>query len=277
MIIFYTQDDLRRFLSYNDKTIGFVPTMGALHKGHLSLINKAKEETDIVICSIFVNPTQFNNVEDLINYPTNHHSDINMLESAECDILYLPRNAEDVYSNHKNINLDLGLLSSTMEGANRPGHFEGVINVVSSLFEIIKPNKAFFGLKDFQQYLIIKKITQILSLDIEIIGCPIIREENGLAMSSRNSRLNIKEKNDATIIYETLNHFKKNCYCGDIKPLIKKCLIMLSSKSKPEYLKVVEEDSLKEVSYIETNKKYRVFVVSHIGDVRLIDNIEIFI
>jgi len=280
MKIFNTQDDLKKYLAdlpQNKKSIGFVPTMGALHQGHLSLISQAKKENDLVICSIFVNPTQFNDAKDFENYPHTHLADIKVLEDVHCDILYLPNSVEDVYKNETGFSIDLGEISTVMEGANRPGHFDGVVRVVKLLFEITTPNKAYFGLKDFQQFAIIKKMVSELNLPIEIVGCPIIREESGLAMSSRNALLSKKEKEDALILNETLRFLQKNIKLGDISKLLEKGLKMLAKKSKPEYLTIAETESLRVTTHLKKGEKYRAFVVSKIGNVRLIDNMEIFI
>lgn len=278
MLIFKKQEKLKAHLeSIPTKTIGFVPTMGALHNGHLSLVEQAKQQADIVVSSIFVNPTQFNDSKDFEKYPITHNKDINLLEKTDCDILYLPNSVEDVYKNKKNISLDLGSIATVMEGANRPGHFDGVVQVVSVLFDIVKPNKAFFGLKDFQQYCIIKKMVNELKLEVDIIGCPIIREENGLAMSSRNMLLSNSEKEDALILFETLNFLQKNCQVGDISHLLEEAIKLLATKSKPEYLIIAKADNLEKALFLEKGTKYRAFVVAHVGNVRLIDNIEIFI
>lgn len=278
MLIFKKQDKLKAHLeSISNQTIGFVPTMGALHNGHLSLIKQAKQQTDIVVSSIFVNPTQFNDPNDFEKYPITHEKDIKLLEKTGCDILYLPESVEDVYQNEVKVSVNLGDIANVMEGANRPGHFDGVVQVVSVLFDIVKPNKAFFGLKDFQQYCIIKKMVQELKLEIEVIGCSIIREESGLAMSSRNMLLSESEKKDALILIETLNFLQKNCRIGDVKHLLDEGTMLLATKSKPEYLTIARADNLETVVFLEKNTEYRAFVVAHVGNVRLIDNIEIFV
>lgn len=278
MLIFKKQENLKAHLeSISNQTIGFVPTMGALHNGHLSLIKQAKQQTDIVVSSIFVNPTQFNDPKDFEKYPITHEKDIELLEKTGCDILYLPDSVEDVYQNEVKVSVNLGDIANVMEGANRPGHFDGVVQVVSVLFDIVKPNKAFFGLKDFQQYCIIKKMVQELKLEIEVIGCSIIREESGLAMSSRNMLLSESEKEDALILIETLNFLQKNCQIGDVKHLLGEGTTLLATKSKPEYLTIARADNLETVVFLEKNTEYRAFVVAHVGNVRLIDNIEIFV
>lgn len=278
MLIFKKQENLKAHLeSISNQTLGFVPTMGALHNGHLSLIKQAKQQADIVVSSIFVNPTQFNDPKDFEKYPITHEKDIELLEKTGCDILYLPESVEDVYQNEVKVSVNLGDIANVMEGANRLGHFDGVVQVVSVLFDIVKPNKAFFGLKDFQQYCIIKKMVQELKLEIEVIGCSIIREESGLAMSSRNMLLSKSEKEDALILIETLNFLQKNCQIGDVKQLLDEGTTLLATKSKPEYLTIARADNLETVVFLEKNTEYRAFVVAHVGNVRLIDNIEIFV
>jgi len=278
MKIFKNQKTLKQYIStLNNRTIGFVPTMGALHNGHLSLVKKAKEETDIVICSIFVNPTQFNESSDFDNYPITHQKDISILENADCDVLYLPSNVEDVYLNEVDFSVDLGLLADVMEGEKRPGHFDGVMRVVKLLFEITTPNKAFFGLKDFQQYSVIRKMVKDLKMEIDIVGCEIIREQNGLAMSSRNALLSDNEKIDALVLSDVLKYLQKNCRVGDIRSFLVEGMNELFKVGTPEYLIVAEAETLKPVITLVKDVKYRAFVVSKIGNVRLIDNVEIFI
>lgn len=278
MNVFTTQKELKSYLKHHkNDDVGFVPTMGALHKGHLSLIKKAKLESDLVICSIFVNPTQFNDPKDFEKYPTTHESDIELLKTVGCHVLYLPENVEDVYLYEKPINIQLGKIAEVMEGENRPGHFDGVMQVVKLLFDIVTPTKAFFGFKDFQQYCIIKKMVTELGLTIDIVGCDIVREESGLAMSSRNTLLSEVEKEDALIISRTLQYLQANCKAGSAVNLLAECKDKLNTKSKLEYLVIADIETLEPVVVLEKNKKYRAFVVAHVGNVRLIDNIEIFI
>ena len=278
MKVFRTQKELKSHLkNYSSKVKGFVPTMGALHEGHLSLIREAKLKSDVVICSIFVNPTQFNNPKDFEKYPSTNDKDIDLLTKEGCDILYLPIDAKDVYLNENPISVTLGDIAEVMEGANRPGHFDGVMQVVKVLFDIVEPNKAFFGLKDFQQYSIIKKMESELNLGIEIVGCAIVREESGLAMSSRNMLLGDEEKQDALVISEVLYFLQEEIKIGNITDLLKVCKKKINAKSKLEYLIVANSETLETVEILENNKEYRAFVVSHVGNVRLIDNMEIFI
>ncbi len=279
MKVFYTQDELKSFLQLRakDKSVGFVPTMGALHEGHLSLIRSSKADTDLTVCSIFVNPTQFNESNDFENYPVTIDADIELLEGVNCDILYLPENAEDVYKNEVSFSIETGVLSEVMEGKNRPGHFDGVMRVVKLLLEIVAPDKAYFGLKDFQQYTIIRNMTKQLDMKVEIVGCPIVREESGLAMSSRNALLSEEDKKKALIIYQTLKYLQDKVQIGDVTQWVEKGLEQLQKNTTPEYLTIAESDTLLPVSQLEKEKKYRAFAVARIGGVRLIDNIEIFV
>ena len=209
MIISKDLDELRKAISNlkkdnPNKSIGFVPTMGALHQGHLSLVEKASEHTDIVIVSVFVNPTQFNDSSDLEKYPRTLQSDTEKLRQTACDILFAP-NEKVVYPNGpKPYEINLGFVGKTMEGKFRKGHFEGVCMVVERLFEMVKPDKAFFGLKDFQQVAVIKKMVELRSIPVEIIPVEIVRSDKGLALSSRNALLSEQQKEDALIIHQTL-------------------------------------------------------------------------
>lgn len=259
-------------------SIGFAPTMGALHQGHLSLYEAARKENDIVISSIFVNPTQFNNVEDLEKYPRTTDMDITLLERTQnVDMVYIPQ-VEDLYSDGlSRKTYDFGGLESEMEGKYRPGHFDGVGTVVEELFRQIQPNKAYFGEKDFQQLMIIKKLVEKLSLPIKIIGIPIYREENGLAMSSRNIRLTPAQKEDAKIIFETLTKVQKSFQEGappfEIRSSVEDTF--RNSDFELEYFIIANEKTLKEASAIEDGETYRAFIVVVIDGVRLIDNIQL--
>jgi len=277
MKIFKTQRALKLYLKpYLGKAVvGFVPTMGALHDGHLSLIRKSKENSEVTVCSIFINPTQFNNSSDFKNYPVDHSNDISLLESVGCDILFLPDDTHEVYQNEKRKVVDIGNLANVLEGEHRPGHFEGVLRVVKLLFEIIEPTKAFFGLKDYQQYLVIKKMVAVLNMDIEIVGCEIVREENGLAMSSRNKRLSELELENALVLKEALNHSKAHFGKMNLKELEQECFKILKSRSNPEYFNICNASTLESIDDESISKEIRAFVASSIGEVRLIDNMEI--
>ncbi len=262
-------------LKQQGKTIGFVPTMGALHEGHLSLMRKAKEENDVLAVSIFVNPIQFNNKEDLEKYPRDIYTDIKMLEEVDCDILFAPDEKEMYPGGYPSEKFDFGNLEKVMEGKFRPGHFNGVAIVVKRLFEIIKPDKAYFGKKDFQQLAIIKKMVKTGQIPVEIIPCEIIREDDGLAMSSRNKRLSAKERDLAPLIYKILSESvtKKD----DLSPAgLKKWVTDELGKIKEfeiEYFEIADGENLMPVDSWDDSKEIRGFIAVYLGDVRLIDNI----
>ena len=255
-----------------------VPTMGALHAGHLTLINEAKKKGDWVLCTIFVNPTQFNNPEDLLKYPRNEEMDIALLEMAGCDAVYLPA-VEQIYPYYPKdtqfIEVDLHPLDQVMEGFYRPGHFKGVVNVVYRFFDLIQPQRAYFGQKDFQQLSIIQHMVNQLRLPIEIVSVPTNRETSGLAMSSRNMRLSEAEKIEAAIIYKTLLWGKENAFNHSPKELREKMLIRFQEgKLEIEYLEIVEPRQLHSLSE-EWQAGARVCIAAYCGKVRLIDNIEL--
>ncbi len=260
------------------KKIGFAPTMGALHQGHLSLYNDAAKENDLVISSIFVNPTQFNNPDDLKKYPRNVERDIEMLQkNGNVHAVYIPE-VQDLYPNGlEKKHYDYDGLENEMEGAFRPGHFDGVGTVVETLFRQVKPDNAYFGEKDFQQLAIIKKLVKILKLPIKIHGVPIYREENGLAMSSRNERLSPEQLNAAKIIYQTL--LKVNDWFRIITiPEINKRVTEIFENEPGmvlEYFKITDEETLKETDFFYKDRQYRAFIVVFVGEVRLIDNIKL--
>ncbi|QTD36552.1 pantoate--beta-alanine ligase [Polaribacter batillariae] len=260
-----------------NKSIGFVPTMGALHKGHLSLIKKAKEKNDVVVVSIFVNPTQFDNVEDLKKYPKTLKNDIKLLESVSCDVLFSP-SVEEIYADKivsKKFIFDG--LEHQMEGKFREGHFDGVGTIVNALFEIIEPNKAYFGQKDFQQLQIIKKMVKKKNLAIKIKGCPIFREKDGLAMSSRNVRLSKEQREIAPFIFKTLKKVRKKFGTKSVSEINE--WVENQFKKQPllelEYFTIAEEKTLETAQIKESNKKYRAFIAVFAGKIRLIDNIRL--
>ena len=261
----------------NGQKIGFAPTMGALHEGHLSLYEKARKENDIVISSIFVNPTQFNNPEDLEKYPRTIEKDIELLQQTQnVDAVYIPQ-IEDIYSNGlERKKYDFEGLENEMEGKFRPGHFDGVGTVVEELFRQVQPNNAYFGEKDFQQLMIIKKLVEKLSLPINIIGIPIYREKNGLAMSSRNMRLTSEQRESAKIIFETLVKVKDLFHqqtLDEIHQFVENTFN--NSDFELEYFIIANEKTLREISEIKSNETYRAFIVVVIDGVRLIDNIQL--
>ena len=257
--------------------IGFAPTMGALHEGHLSLYEKARKENDIVISSIFVNPTQFNNPEDLEKYPRTIEKDIELLQQTQnVDTVYIPQ-IEDIYSNGlERKNYDFEGLENEMEGKFRPGHFDGVGTVVEKIVRQVQPNNAYFGEKDFQQLMIIKKLVEKLSLPINIIGMPIYREKNGLAMSSRNMRLTTEQRETAKIIFETLVKVKDLFHqqtLDEIHQFVENTF--KNSDFELEYFIITNEKTLREISEIKSVETYRAFIVVIINGVRLIDNIQL--
>ena len=261
----------------NGQKIGFAPTMGALHEGHLSLYEKARKENDIVISSIFVNPTQFNNPKDLEKYPRTIEKDIELLQQTQnVDAVYIPQ-IEDIYSNSlERKNYDFEGLENEMEGKFRPGHFDGVGTVVEELFRQVQPNNAYFGEKDFQQLMIIKKLVEKLSLPINIIGMPIYREKNGLAMSSRNMRLTTEQRETAKIIFETLVKVKDLFHqqtLDEIHQFVENTFN--NSDFELEYFIIANEKTLREISEIKSGETYRAFIVVVIDGVRLIDNIQL--
>ena len=275
MKVFTTQESLKKELAkHHGKTVGFVPTMGALHRGHTSLLIKAKTTCDVVVGSIFVNPTQFNDPQDFQDYPIQIEADKKKLEEVGCDLLYLPENVADVYKHESDFDVDLGILDEVMEGTNRPGHFKGVMRVVKLLFEIVSPTHTFFGLKDYQQYLIVKEMATQLNMGIEVIGCETIRESDGLAMSSRNLLLSLNERQVATTLIKTLTYCKEHYNEQRISDLEKRCLAMMRQYGEPEYFVIRRADNLEEVPAGYTGE-VRAFVVCKIGKVRLIDNLQI--
>lgn len=281
MLIFNKQTDLKAYLSpfWTAKTnIGFVPTMGALHDGHLSLLRKALQENKVVVMSIFVNPTQFNNPEDLEKYPRTLERDIQKIATLSDAVLVYAPTVEDIYEGKtvsQSFNYDG--LENQMEGKHRPGHFDGVGTVVKRLFEIIQPTNAYFGEKDFQQLQIIKKLVQKHKIPVNVIGCPIHREKNGLAMSSRNERLSETEKEEATLIFKTLTSAKKmfgTKSANEVTDFVKKTFEKHPTFSL-EYFQIADEATLKPCLRKSTNKKYRAFIAVFINNIRLIDTISL--
>ncbi len=254
--------------------IGFVPTMGALHQGHLSLVERSMKENDNTLVSIFVNPTQFNNPEDLKNYPRCINRDIQKLSRYNPSIVFVPEVTE-MYPEVDTRIFDFGYLDTVMEGKNRKGHFNGVAQIVSKLFEIAEPNKAYFGQKDFQQIAIVKQLVKITGLDVDIVSCPIVREKDGLAMSSRNLLLSEKERKNASEISKTL--FKACNLAANLSvEELKKWVFAEISKNpflSMEYFEIVDDTCLKPIKeWSENNVKIACIAVK-VGKVRLIDNV----
>lgn len=256
------------------KTIGLVPTMGALHEGHLSLVKECKENTDVAVVSIFVNPTQFNDPEDLKRYPRTPEKDISLLNTVNCDLVFLPA-VEEIYPEKDTRKFNFGYIESIMEGARRPGHFNGVGQVVSRLFDIVTPDKAFFGMKDFQQIAIIKSMVQQLNYKIDIISCPIIREASGLALSSRNMLLNEDHKKNAPHIYTTLKKARNLVAQMSVDDLKKWITEQIDSNPylKTEYVEIVDNTTLQIAKNWDGKNNKVVCVAIHAGKIRLIDNI----
>ena len=260
-------------------TIGFVPTMGALHEGHLNLVRRSAKENQLTVCSIFVNPTQFNNPDDLDKYPRTLHQDIKMLKSAGCDVVFTPGTSE-MYPEKEILPLaiEFGMLDKVMEGKFRPGHFKGVCLVVKKLFDIVQPARAYFGKKDFQQLAVIRFMVEKLAVPVEIIPCETVRETDGLAMSSRNMRLTIAEREIAPTIYKVLLKVREKVGKLPVIELkewaVKK--IQENKELRVEYFEIGDKESLMPIEKWLHKDRAVAFVAVFLGDVRLIDNIELF-
>ena len=263
-------------LKKQNKTIGFVPTMGALHDGHMSLLNVSKAQNDYTIVSIFVNPTQFNNPDDLKKYPRTEEKDIELLIKNGCDFVYMPSVSDLYEENEKAKHYDFGTIDKVMEGSSRPGHFDGVATVVSKLFNIVQPTKAYFGEKDFQQIRIIQEMVKQEKLDVEIVPVSIYRAVSGLALSSRNARLSSKQLNDAPQIYKILSKAvalkSEGKDVAEIKHFVE--YEFAHSPFELEYFEITNEETLLSIEHFEEAKNVRGFVVAYAGDIRLIDNIK---
>ena len=263
-------------LQEEGKTIGFVPTMGALHKGHLSLVKQSAEENDMTVVSVFVNPTQFNNKKDLEKYPRNFEQDFALLSQNKCDIVFAPSD-DEMYPEKDERIFDFGNIDKVMEGEHRPGHFNGVGQIVSKLFDAVPANSAYFGLKDFQQLAVIQELVRQLKIDINIVPCAIIREKNGLAMSSRNELLTKEQRNEAGIIFETLSSIKKLYTTKSVKEVEEWAIAKINTNKnfKIEYLEVVDNKTLNKVDNWQNKNGTSVCIALFTGEIRLIDNIQI--
>lgn len=254
------------------KSIGFVPTMGALHDGHLSLIEHAQKKADIIVCSIFVNPTQFNDKKDLENYPRPVEEDIKKLEQAECDILFLP-DVNEMYSSSENWSIELDNLDKILEGKIRPGHYQGVTQIVNKLFNIIKPDFAFFGQKDYQQFMVISYMVKKLRIKVDLILCPIIREKDGLAMSSRNIYLSANDRKNALALFKALSKCRELFKTKSINQL--KAEIISYLKSAPgiemEYFEIYNAKSF-QIAKSKRTGSIIALVAAKVGPIRIIDN-----
>jgi len=266
-----------RALKAKNNTIGLVPTMGALHIGHASLIKRGLAENDVVVVSIFVNPTQFDNVSDLEKYPRTLQRDVTLLNTVSNDkiIVYSP-SVEDIYGNNiASISFSFDGLEFEMEGRFRKGHFDGVGTIVKRFFEIVKPHNAYFGEKDFQQLQIVKKLVEKENLEVNIVGCEIYREPNGLAMSSRNERLTTKHKNEAPFIYKTLLEAKQK-FLSMSAQKVTEWVVKEFTKNlhlELEYFIIADTETLKPIKRKSVKKNYRAFIAAYAGEIRLIDNI----
>ena len=256
----------------NGKSIGFVPTLGALHQGHLSLLARAQQLSAETVCSIFVNPTQFNDPKDLEKYPRPIVADMEKLEQADCDVLFNPE-VDEMYAGNEQWHLDIGELEHLLEGKFRPGHYQGVTQVVFKLFDIVKPDLAFFGQKDYQQFLVIQKMVELKSLPVKLVMCPILRETDGLAMSSRNIHLSAEDRQHALVLSRTLNWLKQNFDPGNIHALSHECEIMIGAEPgvKLEYFEIVDGDNLHQAD--QNTKNIVALVAAKVGNTRLIDNV----
>ena len=277
MVVIRTVDQLTKTLDSlreQGKTIGLVPTMGALHKGHISLVNRARADNDIVVTSVFVNPTQFNNPNDLATYPRTEDADIALLEAANCDIAFVPT-VEQIYPEPDNRVFNLGPVAEVMEGAMRPGHFNGVAQIVSKLFTYTKPHRAYFGEKDFQQIAVIRQMAKLENFNLNIISCPIIREDDGLAISSRNVRLSPQMRkiapNIARILKESINFALSHSVEQTIDFVTTS--INAFDGMEVEYYQIVDGHTLMPVTSFNDSDHVVGCITVYCGDVRLIDNI----
>ncbi|MXO06301.1 pantoate--beta-alanine ligase [Flavobacterium sp. HBTb2-11-1] len=281
MHIFYSKAALIAYLKTiktANSTIGFVPTMGALHQGHLALMQRSLKENDDTVVSIFVNPTQFNNPEDLAKYPRTLEEDVKKMRTLSDKIILYAPSVDDIYEgNTVSQTFDFDGLENQMEGKFRPGHFNGVGTIVKRLFEIVTPTNAYFGEKDFQQLQIVKKLVEKTGLPVNIVGCPIFREENELAMSSRNERLTSQERKDASIIYKTLTEAKEIFQNNSPQETIE--FVENSFKGNKEfeleYFVIADESTLLPINQKENGKKYRAFIAVFVNSIRLIDTISL--
>ncbi|MGB3606758.1 MAG: pantoate--beta-alanine ligase [Psychroserpens sp.] len=280
MIIFDDKIDLIAFvdgLKFKQKTLGFVPTMGALHEGHSSLITKGLEENNVVVVSIFVNPTQFDNTEDLVKYPRTLDSDVALLENVSEDkiVVYAPT-VEDIYGDEvSSISFDFDGLEYEMEGKFRDGHFDGVGTIIKRLFEIIRPDRAYFGDKDFQQLMIVKKLVEKLGLPVTVVGCDIFRAADGLAMSSRNMRLKPEHRAAAPFIFQTLKTAKEKFGTKSAKHVREWVIEQFERHHllELEYFIIADAKTLQTIKRKSNQKSYRAFIAVYASDIRLIDNI----
>lgn len=281
MHIFYSKVALIAYLKTiktANSTTGFVPTMGALHKGHLALMQRSIKENDDTVVSIFVNPTQFNNIEDLDKYPRTLEEDIKKMRGLSDKIILYAPSVDDIYEGKAvSESFDFDGLEKQMEGKYRPGHFNGVGTIVKRLFEIVTPTNAYFGEKDFQQLQIVKKMVEKNNLPVHVVGCPIFREENQLAMSSRNERLTAEERKEAAVIYKTLTEAKELFQTKSIEETIEfvKNSFKDNKRFELEYFVIADESTLISADFKSKDKNYRAFIAVFVNSIRLIDTISL--
>ena len=279
MLLFKRVLDLQKYLNSlktKNLQVGFVPTMGALHRGHISLVERSRTECDMTVTSIFVNPTQFNNTEDLVKYPRTPERDIEMLAESGCDILFMPE-ASEIYPNGTtpSVKFNFGKLDRVLEGVFRPGHFEGMAQVVNRLLEIVNPDRLYMGQKDFQQAAIVARMLELTKSKTEIVACPIQREDDGLAMSSRNVRLTPEDRTKVSLIFKVLTGAAD--MVGEYSPSEIQRLMLTKLKTEPrfnvEYFEIVDGRTLLPIHLFEDTDYAIALVAVWVGDVRLIDNI----
>ncbi|MEY4906259.1 MAG: hypothetical protein RLZZ292_4074 [Bacteroidota bacterium] len=279
MLLFHTVASLQSYLSEQKqlgKTIGFAPTMGALHQGHVSLIELAKKDNSIAVCSIFVNPTQFNDPKDLEKYPRTLIQDTAILEQANCDVLFAP-SVTEIYPPNLEVSqkFDFGALTQVMEGEFRLGHFDGMAQVVKRLLDIVQPHRLYMGQKDFQQFSIVQNMLSLMQSDIQLVICPIVREKDGLAMSSRNVRLTTENRENAPLIYKTLQKLGRAIKKHPLEKVLTDAKIALQKipNFRFEYLQVVHGNTLQPITDFNASDYVVVCVAIWAGEVRLIDNL----
>lgn len=280
MYIFHKSKDLMQFLSQsknNGLSIGFVPTMGALHEGHMSLIETSKLTTNLTVCSIFVNPTQFNNPEDLDKYPRTTANDIALLEAHACDVLFLPT-VEEMYPNGLSNNkvYDLGIVAAQLEGAFRPGHFQGVAVILDKLLQLVQPDHLFMGQKDYQQCLVVQSLINIENINVNLHIVPTKRAADGLALSSRNARLTEGQRQLANLLYQCLVSIQAQKDNKSFKIVHKECIDLLERKGiTPEYIYLCDAETLEILPDFDASRKMVVLIAAYLGEIRLIDNLVI--
>ena len=274
MYIIKTILELQNLLHHN-ASVGFVPTMGALHEGHISLIEKSRLENEITVCSIFINPTQFNNQSDFEKYPVTIDSDIEKLIAAKTDVLFLPSVNEMYPTGMENIPIyDIGYLDTVLDGKFRPGHFNGVSLIVHKLLNAVQPHKLYLGEKDFQQCLVIKRMILLQKLNVEVITCPTLRDDDGLAKSSRNTRLSAEARLKAPLIYNCLYAIKNNMSTIPFEQIQQSCVQKLAQNGfETEYILLANADNLEVMTDFDDTKKMIVLIASFLEGIRLIDNL----